>query len=67
MDINALKLFCDIVETESMTRAAQRNDISQSAVSQRIRIIEQDFGQVLVERGKGKGHPRAPAQNARTD
>jgi len=55
MDINALKLFCDIVETEAMTRAAQRNDISQSAVSQRIRIIEQDFGQVLVERGKGKG------------
>ncbi len=55
MDLTALQLFCDIVETQSMTRAAERNLVSQSAVSQRIRILETDLGQVLIERSKGKG------------
>ena len=55
MDLIALQLFCDIVETQSMTRAAERNGVSQSAVSQRIRILENDLGQILIERSKGKG------------
>ena len=55
MDLNALKFFCDVVETESLTRAAERCKVSQSAISQRIRRLEDLYGQVLLERGKGKG------------
>src|SRR5579872_945861 len=55
MDLAVMKLFCDLVETESFTRAAERSFISQSAVSQRIRLLEREYGQVLLERGKGKG------------
>lgn len=55
MDLTALQLFCDIVETQSFTRAAERGFVSQSAVSQRIRELEREYGQALIERGKGKG------------
>ena len=55
MDLNALKFFCDVVETESLTRAAERCRVSQSAISQRIRRLEDSYGQILLERGKGKG------------
>ncbi len=55
MDMAALKLFCDLVETGSFTRAAERNFVSQSAVSQRLRALEHEYGQVLLDRGKGKG------------
>ncbi len=48
-------MFCDLVETESFTQAAERNFVSQSAVSQRLRVLEREFGQVLLERGKGRG------------
>ncbi len=55
METTTLKLFCDLVETESFTQAAERNFVSQSAVSQRLRALEQEFGQILLERGKGRG------------
>jgi DNA-binding transcriptional LysR family regulator len=55
MDLTSLQLFCDIVETQSFTRAAERGFVSQSAVSQRIRELEREYGQALIERGKGKG------------
>src|SRR5581483_10879101 len=50
-----LKLFCDLVETGSFTRAAERNFVFQSAVSQRLRALEHEYAQVLLDRGKGKG------------
>ena len=55
METTTLQLFCDLVETESFTQAAERNFVSQSAVSQRLRALEREFGQVLLERGKGRG------------
>lgn len=55
METTTLQLFCDLVETESFTQAAERNFVSQSAVSQRLRVLEREFGQVLLERGKGRG------------
>jgi DNA-binding transcriptional LysR family regulator len=54
MELIALKLFCDVMDTRSFSRAADRNFMSQSAVSQRLRSLESDLGQVLLERGKGK-------------
>jgi len=47
-----LKVFCDLVETGSFSLAADRNDITQSAVSQQIKSLEQRFGVVFFERGK---------------
>ncbi len=55
METTTLQLFCDLVETESFTQAAERNFISQSAVSQRLRVLEREFGQILLERNKGRG------------
>ncbi len=54
MDLETLRLFVDLAETKSFSKTAERNYLSQSAVSQRIRTLEQEFGQVLVERGKGR-------------
>jgi LysR family transcriptional regulator, transcriptional activator of the cysJI operon len=48
-------MFCDLVETESFTRAAERNFVSQSAVSQRIHELERRYGKPLVDRGQGRG------------
>src|ERR1700733_14351614 len=36
MQIESLKVFCDLAETESFTKAAQINNVTQSAVSQQI-------------------------------
>lgn len=52
MHIETLQVFCDLVETTSFSEAAERNSISQSAVSQQIRTLEEKFGVVLVERGR---------------
>jgi len=52
MQIETLKVFCDLVETESFTKAAQINRITQSAVSQQITSMERLFRSQLVERSK---------------
>ena len=54
MQIETLKVFCDLSETESFTKAAQINDITQSAVSQQIRSLENQFKATLIERSKKK-------------
>jgi DNA-binding transcriptional LysR family regulator len=54
MQIETLKVFCDLSETESFTKAAQINDITQSAVSQQIRSLENQFRATLIERSKKK-------------
>lgn len=52
MHIETFQVFCDLVETTSFSEAAERNNISQSAVSQQIRALEERFGVTLVERGR---------------
>ncbi len=54
MQIQSLKVFCDLVETESFTKAAQINNITQSAVSQQISTLERQFKSLLIERSKKK-------------
>jgi LysR family transcriptional regulator, transcriptional activator of the cysJI operon len=54
MDLDSLRLFVDLAETGSFSKTAERCFMSQSAVSQRIRALELEFGQTLVERGKGR-------------
>ena len=50
MHIETLKIFCDLVETESFSLAASKNLITQSAVSQQIRSLEGHYNRELVER-----------------
>src|ERR1041385_390743 len=52
MQIESLKVFCDLAETESFTKAAQINNVTQSAVSQQISSLERNFRSLLIERSK---------------
>jgi DNA-binding transcriptional LysR family regulator len=52
MQIESLKVFCDLSETQSFTRAAQINEVTQSAVSQTVSAMEKQFAALLVERSK---------------
>jgi DNA-binding transcriptional LysR family regulator len=52
MQIESLKVFCDLAETESFTKAAQINEVTQSAVSQTISTLEKHFKSLLIERSK---------------
>jgi DNA-binding transcriptional LysR family regulator len=52
MQIETFKVFCDLVETASFSRAASLNSITQSAVSQQIRSLERHFHVGLIERGR---------------
>ncbi|MEP6662161.1 MAG: LysR family transcriptional regulator [Verrucomicrobiota bacterium] len=54
MQIESLKVFCDLAETESFTKASQINGITQSAVSQQISSLERQFKSLLIERSKKK-------------
>jgi DNA-binding transcriptional LysR family regulator len=54
MDLESLRLFVDLADTKSFSKTAERHFISQSAVSRRIRALEREFRQTLVERGKGR-------------
>lgn len=49
-----MKVFCDLAETESFTKAAQINGVTQSAVSQQISALEKQFNSILIERSKKK-------------
>jgi LysR family transcriptional regulator, transcriptional activator of the cysJI operon len=52
MQIETFKIFRDLAETGSFSRAAITNGITQSAVSQQIRALEQRFQVSLIERGR---------------
>jgi DNA-binding transcriptional LysR family regulator len=53
MQLETLKIFCDLVETKSLSRAAERNFVTQSAVSQQVRGLEERFKRRLLERMRG--------------
>jgi DNA-binding transcriptional LysR family regulator len=54
MQIESLKVFCDLAESESFTVTANINEVTQSAVSQQISSLERQFKSILVERSKKK-------------
>lgn len=54
MHIETLKTYCDLVETESFSKAAALNFVSQSAVSQQIKALESRFAHELIERSSRK-------------
>lgn len=52
MYIDTFKVFSDLADTGSFSKAAAINGITQSAVSQQVRAIENKFQVVLVDRGR---------------
>jgi DNA-binding transcriptional LysR family regulator len=54
MHIETLKVFRDLVDLQSFSLAAERNFITQSAVSQQIRTLEERFKRRLLERVRGR-------------
>ncbi len=52
MQIENYKIFADLVETKSFSKAAKLNGITQSAVSQQARSMERLFKSLLVDRSQ---------------
>jgi DNA-binding transcriptional LysR family regulator len=52
MQIENFKIFADLVETKSFSKAAKLNSITQSAVSQQARAMEKHFKALLVDRSQ---------------
>ncbi len=62
MQLETLKVFCDVVETKSFSKAAVLNFVSQSAGSQQMRSLEERYDQKLIERGKRNLTPTLAGQ-----
>jgi LysR family transcriptional regulator, transcriptional activator of the cysJI operon len=52
MNVDTFKVFSDLAETCSFSKAAKINSITQSAVSQQIRALEIKYKAMLIERGR---------------
>jgi DNA-binding transcriptional LysR family regulator len=52
MHLRFLKIFCDIVDLGSFSRAANANDVSQSNASQVVQHLEEDLGVRLIDRSR---------------
>ncbi len=50
MTYESLKLFKDIAQTRSFSRAASMNEVSQSAASQHVQDLEKTMGVMLLDR-----------------
>jgi DNA-binding transcriptional LysR family regulator len=50
MDFRNLRYFVAVAEERGFRRAAQRLHVSQPAVSQQVRKLEEDLGVQLIER-----------------
>ncbi len=62
MHIETLKVFCDIIESGSFSYAASQNFVTQSAVSQQVRSLEDKYDCRLIERGRAGVKPTAAGQ-----
>jgi LysR family transcriptional regulator, transcriptional activator of the cysJI operon len=62
MHIESLKVFCDLIDTRSFSKAASKNFISQSAVSQQVKALEDRFERKLVERSRNGLVPTAAGE-----
>lgn len=52
MHLENFKIFADLVESQSFSRAAKLNGVTQSAVSQQLRSMEKHFGVLIVDRSQ---------------
>lgn len=52
MNVTVLRTFLEVVETGNLNRAADRLNVTQSTVTQRINMLEQQLGEALINRRK---------------
>ncbi|MCX7868652.1 MAG: LysR family transcriptional regulator, partial [Terrimicrobiaceae bacterium] len=52
LQVQTFKIFSDLANSSSFSRAAEANGVTQSAVSQQVRAIEERYGAKLIERGR---------------
>src|SRR5580693_5466352 len=52
MQLESLKIFCDVVKWASFSRGAAENAISQSSASQAVHQLELRLGAKLIDRSK---------------
>lgn len=57
MNLDTLKLFCDVVRLRSFSRGAAANGVSQSAASQAIQQLETELDAPLLDRSRRPLHP----------
>ena len=50
MQIEALKIYCDVVRFHSFSRGAEENGVLQSSASQAVQNIEESLGVTLIDR-----------------
>ena len=62
MHIETLKVFCDIIESGSFSYAASQNFVTQSAVSQQVRSLEDKYDCRLLERARAGVKPTPAGQ-----
>jgi len=62
LDIESLRTFAAVVDLKGMTRAAESLDISQSAVSWKVKRLEEKVGRILLIR---EGHSLRPSRDGR--
>jgi DNA-binding transcriptional LysR family regulator len=62
MQLESLKIFCDVVRWASFSRGASENGISQSSASQAVHQIELRLGVKLIDRSK---RPLVPTPHGR--
>ncbi len=52
MQIESLKMFCDVATVHSFSEAAHRNGVTQSTVSQIVQNLEKHLGAILIDRSQ---------------
>jgi DNA-binding transcriptional LysR family regulator len=52
MQIEALKIYCDVVRLHSFSRGAEANDVLQSSASQIVQNLEETLGVTLIDRSR---------------
>ncbi len=60
MNLTALNTFLAIVETGSLVRASAKLNVTQSTVTARLKLLEDDLGQTLITRQKSGAKLTAP-------
>lgn len=55
LDLNALRLFYEVVNAGSMARAAERAGVPKATISRRLRALERELGATLLKRGTRGG------------
>jgi DNA-binding transcriptional LysR family regulator len=63
VNLDSLKLYCDVVRLRSFSRGAAANSVSQSAASQSIQQLEAELDLVLLDRSR---RPLVPTEEGRS-